>query len=158
MQDHHKPKQETMPHAQWVACWWSRAFTQMTAQAAAGRETVSFQSLLASFLNANRIAIEDTGRTAWTYEQEVWKDVAERCRRRDPHCRPNSEIFHVKESKRSRVASQVLSNPMQRSSASSRFSGNHGNAPKYPKGHGKGKQQHTFPPPPPPAYGKGGRM
>ena len=68
-----KMKKDDLSHAQWIACWWSRALAQMTAQAASQSETVTFQALLSSFLIANRIAVEETCRVGWHYDEDLWE-------------------------------------------------------------------------------------
>ena len=48
-------KADNMTHAVWVASWWSRALTQVAAQAFTKEETLSFENLLVQFLNANKV-------------------------------------------------------------------------------------------------------
>ena len=85
---------DQMSHAQWVAAWWSRALSQLAAQGHAEAESLSVALLLTEFLNANKVAIESTSRTAWEYDSKVWSTTAERAARRDPDL-DITEIFMV---------------------------------------------------------------
>ena len=109
MKDKDKPKKDDMTHAQWVACWWSRTLGQITAQAAAGQETVSFPALVSMFLNINKIAIEDTCRTAWAYEAETWEDAEERCKRRDSTLDLEKLLVEADENRRAKGRAKVSS-------------------------------------------------
>ena len=94
--DKGKPRNlSELTHAQWTACWWSRALSQLTLQAATGREVLPVEALLTEFLGANRIAVEDTGRAAFEYDADLWADTAERLRRRDPECTPTSTFSRM---------------------------------------------------------------
>ena len=84
MGDPPKATDQCPTHAHWCAAWWSRALTQLTAQAAAEQESVSFGTLLTEFLNLNKVAIQQNGRTAWQYDQEKWSHIHERAQRYDP--------------------------------------------------------------------------
>eukprot|EP00973_Karenia_brevis_P021694 2983820-Karenia_brevis.AAC.1 len=58
--------------------------TQLTAQGSAGFEIVSVQTLPVQFLNANRIAAEDTCKVGWNYDMELWETASDWCKRKDP--------------------------------------------------------------------------
>ena len=75
----------------------------MTAQAASYRETFSFEQLLTEFLNCNRLAIEDSCKVSWTFEDDLWGDLAERCRRHDGTCNPGKSLTTVDEHARARA-------------------------------------------------------
>ena len=124
MQEKDKPKKGEMTHAASVACWWSRALSQLTAQAASGKETVPVQALLAEFLNVNCMAIEDTCKTVSQFEKDLWANAADRCQRRDSECVPEIDLQKIDENARSRA----------RSAVAMMLAAN--------KGTGKGKQQH----------------
>ena len=94
-------------HAHWVAAWWSWALAQLTAQAGSGNETALFQALLAQFLNMNRMAVEGTGRIARVYDEGLWTDLHERCKRREPGCVSENELKVIDENRRTRARSSV---------------------------------------------------
>ena len=103
-----KPKRLLdMTHAQWVAFWWSRTLTQLTSQASTDNVTVTFDVLITEFLNINRMAIEDTCKVAWTYEEELWGSLAEKCLRKDPKAKPAEHLTAVDENMRTRARARV---------------------------------------------------
>ena len=75
----------------------------MTAQAASQSETVTFQALLSSFLIANRIAVEETCRVGWHYDEDLWEELSEKCQRRDLACKPEQKLAELDENRRAKV-------------------------------------------------------
>ena len=71
-------------HAHWVAAWWARAFTQVSAQGTCGQESVTISDVLVEFLNANKVAIQTTTRAGWEYDRHHWIDLSDRLRRNEP--------------------------------------------------------------------------
>ena len=47
--------------------------------AASGAEALSIEALVTQFLEANRIALEDTGRVSLEYDDKLWQDTSEGC-------------------------------------------------------------------------------
>jgi len=80
-----KPKHMggSMTHPEWVAAWWSRALVQLMAQGHAKKATVSVESLLLEFLNANKVAAEEHMDVGWEYDKHLWKNIAERIAAKD---------------------------------------------------------------------------
>ena len=83
MEDKLKDHAANYTHARWVASYWSRAFTQLSAQAAAKKETVSFVDLLVQFLNVNQVAVESGVKVAWRVDQDKWAHLGDRLRRKE---------------------------------------------------------------------------
>ena len=98
-----KPSKGDMTHAQWVAAWWSRALGQLTVQAAIGHESAPVEALLSQFLHCNRIAVQDTVRTAQCYDSALWSDLAEASKRKDKACDPTKSFSTVDENRLSRA-------------------------------------------------------
>ena len=96
-----------MTHAQWTAFWWSRALSQLTAQAATNKESLSVQDLLSEFLEANRISIEDPGKVGKAYDAELWESTAERCKRSDKSYIPGEVMGKRNEDTCTRVRAQT---------------------------------------------------
>ena len=103
MKDNDKPTKTDMTHAHWVAVWWARALSQMTAQAVTDKETFSFEALLDQFLNCNRTTIEDTAKTAQRYDADIWADLAEATKRKDTECQPATQLVTMDEHRRTRA-------------------------------------------------------
>ena len=103
MKEKDRPQKGEMTHAHWVAAWWARTLNQLTVQAAAGEETVPFDKLLNQPLNCNRIAVEDTVRTAHAYDADLWCDLAEATKRKDKQCDPPQQLLVVDENRRTRA-------------------------------------------------------
>ena len=96
-------------HVIWTACWWARALSQLTLQASSNMEALSVQSLLCEFLEANRVALQESCRVGFEYDAMVWAEVAERIQRRDPKCSPQDLFMHASEDRRSKAKRVVLS-------------------------------------------------
>ena len=96
-----------MTHAHWVAAWWSRAISQIAAQAACEKETVSVETLLVQFLNANKIAIDCGTKTAWAFDKHVWDTVGEKANRKEPNIDVRKEFTVVDENTLSAVQKMV---------------------------------------------------
>ena len=71
-------------HAHCVASYWARALAQLSAQGTCGLETVSVSEILVEFLNANKVAIEQTTKAGWEYDRHLWTDLSDRLKRREP--------------------------------------------------------------------------
>ena len=82
--DRAKDQSQIPTHAHWVASWWARALTQISAQGTCDKETVTVSDLLVQFLNANKVAIQKTTRAGWEYDRHHWADLSDRLRRREP--------------------------------------------------------------------------
>ena len=59
--------------------------------------------MLNHFLNCNRIAIEDSVRTAQVYEADLWAELAEATKRKDKQCNPSQRLMMVDENSRTRA-------------------------------------------------------
>ena len=107
-----KAKQGEMTHAQWVATWWARPLGQLTVHAAIGHETAPFEALLNQFLHSNRIAVQDTVRTAQCYDAALWSDLSESTKRKDKTCDPVKMFNLVDENRhtRARTTASELAN------------------------------------------------
>ena len=103
MKEKDQPPKHDMTHAHWVAAWSARTLSQLTVQAAVGQETVSFDQLLNQFLNYNRVAIEDTVKTAQCYDADLWLDLAEATKRKDKQCNPSQRLVEIDENMRTRA-------------------------------------------------------
>ena len=73
----------TFTHARWVAAYWSKALTQLATQGHTCYQTLSVEQLLTQFLNVNRVCIENTQKTGWHTENEMWLSAVEATRRKD---------------------------------------------------------------------------
>ena len=143
----HRPtKFQDVTHAQWTANWWARALSQLTVQAATGKETVSVQTLVTQFLDANRLAIEDSGKTAFHYDNVLWEDMSEKCQRKDRDFSPSAVMVKVDQNSRKEAQAAVglLATRQDKSQGIARANNT--------QFRGKGKPQHMSarPPPPPP--------
>ena len=77
-------KLEDLPsHAHWVAAYWSKALTQLATQGHTKSQTLGMEQLLSQFLNINRACIENTMKTGWYTENEMWLTAVEATRRKD---------------------------------------------------------------------------
>ena len=151
MGDKHKPRPGDVTHAQWTALWWSRALAQLTVQAHAGREALSVQSLLSAFLDANRMAVEDTARVANEYDTSLWDDLAERTLRRDESCHPQAMLMSVDENRRARALKAASAAVAARQQQNTQGGGKGGH-----KGQPAGRQAPAAKPPQPPAPARKG--
>ena len=146
--DKYKPKNPSdQSHAFWTACWWSRALSQLTLQAATGKEVLPVEALLTEFLDANRIAIEDTCRAAFEYDSDLWADTTERLRRRDPGCTPASTFSRFDENRRTRARARAAASAVKGSNSFAKGSSSFARG--LSKGAGR-KASGSAPPPPPP--------
>ena len=152
-----------MTHAQWTACWWARAFSQLSAQAATSSEAVSVDTLVSQFLDANRVALEDTGKVAMEYDAQVWESTAERCRRHDSSCNPSAIMSTVDEHVRARARSRLpgafdKAALAPQASSQNRSNDSYSRQPRY---QGGSRSFNAYPPrppkpPPPQAHGHWG--
>ena len=75
-----------------MAEWWRRALCQLSALSVAKQETVNIGDLLVQFLNANRVAIQNSTRVGWEFDKALWTDISDRIRRRDPELEAKKEF------------------------------------------------------------------
>ena len=97
MNDAQKPKDmaSMQSHAHWVACYWARALSQLSAQGTAGEETVTPTDLLVHFLNMNQLAVERTTRTGWEFDKTQWANLSDRIRRQEQNLDVRAEFLKV---------------------------------------------------------------
>ena len=122
-------------HAHWVASWWSRAFTQISAQGTCNEETVTVSDLLVQFLNANRVAVQNTTRVGWEYDRFLWDDLSDRLRRREPDMDvrkmfktvDNNQVLEAV----SKVAEKVLAKTEKQTPTATRTPGSTGGKGKF---------------------------
>jgi hypothetical protein len=108
------PKKDQMQtHAHWVSAFWARAMAQLAAQGTADKETVSVSDLLVLFLKLNRMAIENSGRVAWTYDSEHWGALVDRIKRRDPDLNIAKEFLELPHGEKQRVIEKVSTRKQQ---------------------------------------------
>ena len=71
------------------------------------------------FLNAKRIAAEDTVKTAIVYSDELWDDTSERCKRKELKVGPKAVFEELDENRRTRArkATQESKRPEGQSNA-----------------------------------------
>ena len=117
-----------------------------------GKETVSVETLLTQFLDANQIAIEDSGKTAFHYDAALWDDMSEKCKRKERNFDASVSMSKVDEDKRKRSIAAVGGGP-------SRAHASQDAAPAlstqfHPKGHGKSSGSVRPPRPPHPPQGQ----
>ncbi|CAK0857956.1 unnamed protein product, partial [Prorocentrum cordatum] len=104
MGDRHKPQRNVdITHAQWTALWWSRALSQLTVQAHSGAEAVSVQALLTELLDANGLAVQESGRVAAECDRPLWDGMSERTLRKDKSCAPEAIHMAINENRLSRA-------------------------------------------------------
>jgi len=77
--------------------------TQLTAQSAFRREALPVAALLNQFLYASKVAVEESAKVAFEYDSSLWKDVGERCQRKDKTCVPSAIFFRIDEDRRARA-------------------------------------------------------
>lgn len=100
-------RSDGMTHAHWVAAWWSRTLTQLAAQGSAEVETLSFETLLTEFLNANKVAIEKGTKAAWELDRHIWDTVAEKASRKDLSLDVVKEFSTVDENELSAIQKKI---------------------------------------------------
>ena len=94
-------------HARWVAAWWARAFTELSAQATCNQESVTISDLVVEFLNANKVAVKHTTRAGWEYDRHLWADLADRLRRNEPEIDVHSTFRTLDKNDVSEAVSKV---------------------------------------------------
>ena len=94
------------------------ALAQWTAQAAAGKEALSVEVLINQFLDANRIALEETGRVSTEYDTTLWEETAEACQRKELGCIPNQIFAKIDEDRRAKAKAVAASTVKAEKSAS----------------------------------------
>lgn len=120
-----KPKHfgGTMTHPEWVAAWWSRALVQLMAQGHAQKSTVTVQTLLLEFLNANQVAAQEHMDAGWEYDRHLWKNTSERIAAKDKKLDVKEAMTDASEKRITEVQRQMKSASFQK-------------GPKGPKGNG----------------------
>ena len=109
------PQWATMPkdlnsvegHAKWVAAYWGRALTQLSAQGASRGESVSLRDILVQFLNVNKIASESSNRVAWNYDNEIWQTLSERIKRHESNIPVQEEFCKVSADMQLRIRTKL---------------------------------------------------
>ena len=102
-----KTMNEVTSHAQWVAMYWSRAMTQLAAQATTGKETFQIKDILEEFLNINQMCVENSGRMGWTYDQELWSSLESRLRKGETDMDLKAELRKTFEGKKMSLRDRV---------------------------------------------------
>ena len=110
LKDKDRPPKGEMTHSHWVAAWWSRALGQLSVQAAIGHETVPFEALLNEFLHCNKMAVQETVRTAQSYDADLWSDMSEAIKRKDKACNPTKAFHDVDENRHTRARDAAYAN------------------------------------------------
>ena len=97
MEGTQKPKDvaNMQSHAHWVACYWARALSQLSAQSTSGEETVTPTDLLVHFLDMNQLAIKRTTRTCWEFDRKYWANLSDRIRRQEQNLDVREEFLKV---------------------------------------------------------------
>ena len=106
-----KIKGGTMTHPEWVAAWWSRALVQLMAQGHAKKSTLSVETLLVEFLNANKVAAEEFQDVGWEYDKHLWKDTSEKIGAKDKKLDVTEAMTDASEKKISEVQKEMKSSP-----------------------------------------------
>ena len=103
-----------MTHPDWVAAWWSRALVQLMAQGHAQKSTVTVETLLLEFLNANMVAAQEHMDVGWQYDKHLWKNTSEKIAAKDKKLDVKEAMTDVSGKKIAEVQRETRGNSYQK--------------------------------------------